>query len=1320
MTVPSEAYFGQLLWNNEATFNPGFSVEKNSDVVGMATSPSLVDVQLTQGLHYHVILGANGAVTINLDGNVLPPAPQLLTFWRDTLAVQGVDFQDLEDFSADDHELLHDRWARIDGELKGDQRRTAMVPLGDTLNTLPIFHTRKGSGQGTVFTFDGVNGQPKLELREDFIVPDGSITTIKLADGAVTTPKIADHAVTGDKIADAGPGTGIDLHLKAKWTTPFLALWGTNGGGQTDLFTVGAGLSIDFGLVLKVADLGISTGMLADLAVTNAKIADGAINNQKINTHGLDLPTIAAGATPDRLWGVDSSGLTVTYLAGPGLRIFHASPSTSQIEIGPSAITEDFIAAGAIITGHIAPAQIINTHIKDHTIDLALKAASSTANRLFGTLGTGLFSVISLGSGLTLNNGILTIAGAGTGSVNPVPPITTDYLASFADSTGNLIKATFVGVGLRHQAQILECNFNEVQQHSLELDALAALNQTNVIYYRVGAHLWNPVAIGANLTFSGGILSATAGGPIGAGNVNTQGSVTTSQITGYADSTGNLIKGVNVGAGLSYNGIALAVAFGAGGAQPYDPELAALASVVSSADMVPYFTGSQTANLTPLTPFARSLLDDADAATMRTTLGVDALQPLDDDLTAIAALTGTNTIYYRSGAGTWSPVVIGANLTFTGGTLSATGGGGGGGSVNTSGPVTASQLTAYADGSGNLIKGINVGAALTYDGTTLNAKLGAGGAQPYDAELAALAGVTSGANLVPIFTGVGAASQFTVTPFAQTLLDDPSDAAMRTTLGIDLSAFQPIDPDLTALAALTGTNNIYYRSAANTWSSVVIGANLTFTGGTLSATVPSGGGDVFLAANNAFTGSNSFPAGATSITFGNASTPAGPGSSWTVVNRTAAFGRWAADANACDLFFFKSRSGTIGTSVAPNLNDSIGRLVFRTPAPDASLGNYASIEAIVDAAPSGSSVPVGFAFNTNTATARRMTITSGGSVLIGSNTSVAGSNNLLQIDGTGSQTATVHIGRWANDATGSQIALRKSRGTTPGTHTAMQVNDVLGSVDFIGSDGSAFVTGAQVQATVFSVPSTGKMETGLKFWTRSNDGVLFERVRIWPSGCLQIGVASPLDIGPGSIVVNSASVKQAADVPSQGFLLQNAAATAQAYIFLGSAPAADFKFMSGPGPFNFYNTADQSNPIATIDASGCSFKGTNSNTSAAAGFIGEYPTSVTFSGAVAASATVTKATLTLTAGDWDVWVQGNVSGTGSNTTITIGLNTTTSLPANGIGLGQTFFVPAAQSVAVMLMSRFSLSGTTGINFIIDGGLNGLASCAGAVFARRRR
>lgn len=51
--------------------------------------------------------------------------------------------------------------------------------------------------------------------------------------------------------------------------------------------------------------------------------------------------------------------------------------------------------------------------------------------------------------------------------------------------------------------------------------------------------------------------------------------------------------------------------------------------------------------------------------------GITDAQPLDADLTSLAGATDTNTMYYRSAANTWSPVTIGSNLTFTGGTLAA-------------------------------------------------------------------------------------------------------------------------------------------------------------------------------------------------------------------------------------------------------------------------------------------------------------------------------------------------------------------------------------------------------------------------------------------------------------------------------------------------------------------------------------------------------------------------------------------------------------------------------------------------------------------------
>lgn len=81
--------------------------------------------------------------------------------------------------------------------------------------------------------------------------------------------------------------------------------------------------------------------------------------------------------------------------------------------------------------------------------------------------------------------------------------------------------------------------------------------------------------------------------------------------------------------------------------QPLDADLTAIAALASAANKMPYSTGAQAWSLADLTAFARTLLDDADAATARATLGVtkEFVVACSDETTALT--TGTAKVTFR-------------------------------------------------------------------------------------------------------------------------------------------------------------------------------------------------------------------------------------------------------------------------------------------------------------------------------------------------------------------------------------------------------------------------------------------------------------------------------------------------------------------------------------------------------------------------------------------------------------------------------------------------------------------------------------------------
>lgn len=235
----------------------------------------------------------------------------------------------------------------------------------------------------------------------------------------------------------------------------------------------------------------------------------------------------------------------------------------------------------------------------------------------------------------------------------------------------------------------------------------------------------------------------------------------TAALTDLTSFARTLIDDANSSAARTTLGVAIGT-----DVQAYDAELAAIAGLTSAADKLPYFTGSGTATTADFTSFGRSLVDDANASAARTTLGVvigTDVQAYDAELAALAGTTSAaDKVPYYTGAGT----------------------------------ATTADFTSFGR---SLVDDANASAARTTLGLVIGTDV-----QAQDAELAALAGLTSAADKVPYFTGSGTASVADFTSFGRSLVDDADASAARTTLGLVIGTnVQAQDAELSAIAGLT-------------------------------------------------------------------------------------------------------------------------------------------------------------------------------------------------------------------------------------------------------------------------------------------------------------------------------------------------------------------------------------------------------------------------------------------------------------------------------------------------------------------------------------
>lgn len=143
-------------------------------------------------------------------------------------------------------------------------------------------------------------------------------------------------------------------------------------------------------------------------------------------------------------------------------------------------------------------------------------------------------------------------------------------------------------------------------------------------------------------------------------------------------------------------------------------------------------------------------------------------------------------------------------------------------------------------------------------------------------------------------------------------------------------------------------------------------------------------------------------------------------------------------------------------------------------------------------------------------------VTAGGQLVVGgdnaaSQVAAAGLTPALQVVGTGSSVSSYGGWRFSADAGGPSLSLVKSRNSSIGSHTIVNSGDTLGTLQFVGSDGSAYVAAADITCQVDTTPGTNDMPGRLVFRTTA-DGAssVTEAMRIDNAGRVLIGRTSAI------------------------------------------------------------------------------------------------------------------------------------------------------------------------------------------------------------------
>lgn len=370
----------------------------------------------------------------------------------------------------------------------------------------------------------------------------------------------------------------------------------------------------------KINNLAVTAGKIASDAVETAKILDGAVTSAKIETSGITGSNISAGAIDTVHLAV--SGITLDKMAANSVgtvqlvdsgitQVKLASGAISAVNIADSGITQIKLASGAVDTVNLVDSGITTAKLASGSVTIEKLALAS------GELSGVVITASSIPSGSYASGSIPTAAIEDNAvTFAKIQQVASGVLLGRASAgSGSVESITLTAAG----RALLDDADAAAQRTTLGLGSLAVQNTVGSGDYDAASIVTADIADGAittaKLADSGVTTIKIADANITAGKLASD-SVTTAKILDSNVTTAKIAD-----AAVSYSKIQ--------------------ATTSSNVILGRSSASGGTVEEIPCTSAARSILDDASIADIRSTLGLGTLATQNGTFSGTS--TGTNT-----------------------------------------------------------------------------------------------------------------------------------------------------------------------------------------------------------------------------------------------------------------------------------------------------------------------------------------------------------------------------------------------------------------------------------------------------------------------------------------------------------------------------------------------------------------------------------------------------------------------------------------------------------------------------------------------------